>query len=260
MPRVHLVHWSADDARDHVRALRAAGFTVAGQRPFDGPGFAALKRRPPDAVVIDLDRRPGTGRDLALALRKTKATRAVPIVCAGGAKEAVEPLRALLPDAVFTRWSSVARAVERALAAAPSEPVVPASVFAGYAGTPLAKKLGVKPGSVLALVGAPLGFEDALDELPEGARVRRGARGRCDVLVWFVKTRAELERGVAKRLAPPADTGGLWIAWPKRSSPLASDLTQPVVREVAMDAGLVDYKVAKLDDTWSGLRFSLRDR
>jgi hypothetical protein len=125
--------------------------------------------------------------------------------------------------------------------------------MAGYSGTPLPRKLGIKEGSVVALVGAPAAF--VIDGLPDGARVRRSARGEADLAVAFARTRAELARrwDAATRCAP-----SVWIAWPKRSSALAGELNENIVRNHGLTHGWVDFKVAAIDDTWSGLRFSRR--
>jgi hypothetical protein len=137
-----------------------------------------------------------------------------------------------------------------------------AAAVAGYSGTPLPRKLGIKEGHRLALLGAPEGFARALGMLPPRVDITRAARGRSDVIVSFHTRRADLERriGPLKRALPPA--GGLWIAWPKRASGLPSDLTEDVVREIALANGLVDNKVCAIDATWSGLRlvYRLRDR
>ena len=131
--------------------------------------------------------------------------------------------------------------------------------MAGYSGTPLPKKLGVKEGSTLALVGAPDGFlGSALNRLPDQVELRERARGPLDVIVFFTKSRAELERRFGKLAAALAPAGSLWIAWPKRSSGVATDLTEDVLREVGLPQGLVDTKVCAIDDTWSGLRFVIR--
>jgi hypothetical protein len=126
--------------------------------------------------------------------------------------------------------------------------------MAGYSGTPLPRKLGIKDASRVAVVGAPDGFEATLGELPDGATVKTTARGKADVVVCFLTARSVLERrfDALKRAVYP--DGGLWIAWPKRSSGLSTDLTEDVVREVALDRGLVDNKVCAIDETWSGLR------
>jgi hypothetical protein len=126
---------------------------------------------------------------------------------------------------------------------------------AGYSGTPLPKKLGIKDGSTLALIGAP---PDVIDELPAGVTVTREARGRADVVVAFFVRRIDFERriaGLGKMIFP---AGGLWIAWPKRASGIETTMTEDVVRAVALPLGLVDNKVCAIDDTWSGLRIVWR--
>lgn len=129
--------------------------------------------------------------------------------------------------------------------------------MAGYSGTPLAKKLGIREGCRLAIVAAPDGFADDLD-LPPRTAVRTQARGRLDVVVFFVTRRAELSRRFAGMQRGLEDDGGLWIAWPKRTSGVATDLSEGSVRAVGLDHGLVDNKVAAIDETWSGLRFVYR--
>lgn len=127
---------------------------------------------------------------------------------------------------------------------------------AGYSGTPLAKKLLIKADTVVALVGAPDGFEAVLGDLPPGVELRHGRRGKVQQAIWFVRTRRDLERDVAALGAFAPD--GLWIAWPKGSSGVATDVNREAVRDAALAAGLVDHKVCALDATWSGLRFVRR--
>src|SRR5262245_30168164 len=115
--------------------------------------------------------------------------------------------------------------------------------MAGYSQTPLDRKLGIKPDHAVALVNAPDGFLAYLGPLPEGARATDDPKAKLDVAVLFVKAAAELKRAfarLAKRLNP---AGGLWVAWPKKASGVATDLTEDVVRRVGLDAGLVDNKV-----------------
>jgi hypothetical protein len=133
---------------------------------------------------------------------------------------------------------------------------------AGYSGTPLPRKLGIKPGARLALIGAPSDFDATLGELPPGVAVRRRLRGPVDVIVAFHLRRAELERRLPALRGALEPAGGLWIAWPKRTSGVATDLTEDVVRGLGLAAGLVDNKVCAIDAVWSGLRFvyRLRDR
>jgi hypothetical protein len=129
--------------------------------------------------------------------------------------------------------------------------------MAAYAGAPLPKKLGIAAGTRVALVGAPAGFEGTLRKLPEGATLQRGPAVSGDLVLWFVRSRAELESGVSD-VVPLSEGGRVWIVWPKRASGVLSDLTQQVVREAGLAAGMVDFKVASVDETWSGLRFTRR--
>ncbi|MGZ4676546.1 MAG: DUF3052 domain-containing protein [Acidimicrobiia bacterium] len=119
----------------------------------------------------------------------------------------------------------------------------------------LAKKLGIKSGSVIALLAAPPGFERLLDPLPDDVEIRTQARGRLDVIVFFATRERELARrfpGMARALQPD---GGLWVAWPKKKSCVATDLTFDPVQQTGLDCGLVDNKVCAIDDAWSALRF-----
>ena len=111
----------------------------------------------------------------------------------------------------------------------------------------------------MALLGAPEGFaEDTLGELPDGVRVVRRAGGKADVIVAFHTSRAELERRLPALRAMMEPAAGLWVAWPKRASKVETDMTEDVVREIALPTGLVDNKVCAIDATWSGLRLVIR--
>jgi hypothetical protein len=127
---------------------------------------------------------------------------------------------------------------------------------AGYSGTPLARKLGIRPGDRLALLGAPDGF--AIDDLPPGVEVSRRARPACQVIVSFYTQRMDLDRRFPTLMRALVADGGLWVAWPKRASGVDTDITEDVVRDVALPTGMVDNKVCAIDDTWSGLRLVLR--
>jgi hypothetical protein len=130
---------------------------------------------------------------------------------------------------------------------------------AGYSGTPLPRKLGIKPGHRVALLGAPDGFEDGtLGELPDGVRIARRAGGTADVIVAFHTRRAVLERRLPALRAMMEPAAGLWIAWPKQASKVETDITEDVLREIALPTGLVDNKVCAIDATWSGLRLVIR--
>lgn len=137
------------------------------------------------------------------------------------------------------------------------------SAPAGYSGTPLVRKLGIKPDSRLGLIGAPDGFDDTLGELPLGVRVVRRLGGPMfDVIVAFFDRRSELERRLATLVGALDYAGGLWLAWPKRASGVPTDLTDNVVRDLGLATGLVDNKICAIDQVWSGQRlvYRLRDR
>ena len=254
--RVCLVHWNAAESKQRAERLERAGYHVVTVES-NGAGFRSLIEDPPEAMVIDMSRIPSHGRDVALMMRQRKSTRRLPLVFVDGDPEKMGRVRQLLPDAVYTSWASIDASLKRAIAHPPAEPVVPASALAGYSGTPLPKKLGIKPGSTVALAGAPPGFPATLGELPDKARLVRGANRRSDLIVWFVRTDAELSRGIGA-MAARTPAGGIWIAWPKKASSMAADVAQAQVRQAGLAAGLVDYKICAIDATWSGLKFARR--
>jgi len=131
---------------------------------------------------------------------------------------------------------------------------------AGYSGTPLARKLGIKEGHLVATVGAPGHFAELVAPLPHGVRLRSDLRGRAphDVLVVFARTEAELRSRFDRAREKLSPGGGLWVSWPKRSSPLATTLRESHVRAYGLASGLVDNKICAVDDDWSGLRFVVR--
>jgi hypothetical protein len=132
--------------------------------------------------------------------------------------------------------------------------------MAGYSGTPLPQKLGLKPGARFGLVRPPDGFARTLGELPAGVAAREVAAGKSqfDVIVCFAPTMAEVARRIPALKTRLDPAGGLWMAWPKKASGLATDVGENGVRAVGLAAGLVDNKVCAIDDVWSGLRFVFR--
>ena len=259
MARVLLVHWKPEEARPHVAALRKAGHDVRVLEPDGMPELRALAGNPPDAIVIDLGRLPSQGRAVATALRQQRATRDVPLVFVEGDPEKTARVKALLPDAAYTTWRGLAGALRKALATRPkAKPVVPGTM-AGYSGTPLPKKLGIKPGSAVALLGAPEGFaKRTLGALPEGATVRQDTRSAFNVGLLFARSKADLARRFPAAAKAMGERGALWIVWPKKPSGLQTDLDGNAVRAFGLASGLVDYKIAAIDATWSGLCFARR--
>ena len=134
--------------------------------------------------------------------------------------------------------------------------------MAGYSGTPLAKKIGIKEGSRIALVNAPQDFQSELEELPDNVQFIRPSAKSLDIILFFVLTEQTLAKDFSKLAARLTANGMIWIAWPKKSSGVATDLTFDRVQRLGLTAGLVDVKICAIDDTWSGLKFvyRLKDR
>lgn len=133
-------------------------------------------------------------------------------------------------------------------------------MMAGYSGTPLPQKLGIKPGHRIAVLNAPVGFPAALGDLPSDVTLATSLAGKApfDVIVLFCKASKALGAGFSRAAARLDSAGGLWVAWPKKSSGMPSDLTENTIRDLGLGAGLVDNKVCAIDETWSGLRFVVR--
>ena len=128
---------------------------------------------------------------------------------------------------------------------------------AGYSATPLPRKLGFKPGMTAVFLDAPEHLDALLGDL-EGVSVKRSLRGHADLVMCFVTRRRELERRAARLREAVAPDGMVWVCWPKKASKVETDVTEDVVREVLLPTGLVDNKVAAVDETWSGLKLVVR--
>lgn len=254
--RVRLVHWKEEEVPERVERLEREGYEVDGEVPGTSIGVKQLREDPPDAFVIDLGRLPSHGREVAYALRQSKALRSTPIVFVGGATAKVEAIRAGLPDAVYTTWEEAGDALRGAIASPLADPVVPVSDSGSPSGKPLAEKLGIKPDSVVALLDAPEGIESTIAP-PHGTTLRRGNRGGREMTIWFTTSRRELNRRFDS-VAKAVGEGTLWMAWPKGSSGVDTDLTEDVIRDHALSKGMVDTKVCAIDKTWSGLRLTRR--
>ena len=134
---------------------------------------------------------------------------------------------------------------------------LPAVATAGYSATSLPKKLGFKPGMTAVFLDAPEHLDELLGDL-EGVTVKRSLRGHADLVMCFVTRRRELERRAARLRQAVAPDGMVWVCWPKKASKVQTDVTEDVVREVLLPTGLVDNKVAAVDETWSGLKLVVR--
>ena len=258
-PLVRLIHWHTAEAEEHAKRLGALGYEVASGLPPAPVLLRELRQKPPAVVVISLDRLPSQGRDVAFALLSSTTTRTVPLVFVGGTPEKVAGVRAKMPFAPCTAWGKIgpvlAHVLARPRAAAPATPA--GGVMAGYSGTPLPKKLGIKPGMSVALLGAPKNFAATLGVLPAGAHLADRTTAGTGLTLWFVRTHREFDRGFARAVGLGARMP-VWVVSPKKSGALATDLSQNYIRGACLAAGLVDYKVCAVDAAWSGLLFRRR--
>jgi hypothetical protein len=134
----------------------------------------------------------------------------------------------------------------------------PKNNMAGYSGTPLIQKIGIKPGHRIILRNHPASFIKDLGKLPEGTQTAERVSGNANVIVYFTERLAELEKDFSRLAATLVSDGMLWISWPKKASGRPTDLTEDIVRRVGLECGLVDVKVCAIDETWSGLKFVIR--
>jgi CheY-like chemotaxis protein len=255
MPSIRLVCWKQDLARERASLLREAGFSVDAS-PLNPSGLIGhFRRKSPGAVLIDLDRLPSHGREVAIVLRNSKSTRYIPIVFAGGLAEKVERVRRELPDAFFTDWKKVGTALKKALKRRLIEPVQPVAHMQRYAGSSLVKKLGVKPGMRVAVLAAPHDFEEKLGELPEGVEFQPKVTRETALAIWFVRSRRELGAELEYLIARLPERGGVWIIHPKQTGRYRVDFNQRDVMATGLAAGLAACKVCAVDADWSGLMF-----
>jgi Protein of unknown function (DUF3052) len=132
------------------------------------------------------------------------------------------------------------------------------SAVAGYSGTPLAKKLGIKSGARVFLANAPNDYARLVAPLPAGVRMVKSLDDETDLIHIFVTRRRDLDAAVKRTLRQMRTDAVVWVSWPKKSSGVTTDVTEDTIREVALPLGLVDIKVCALDDTWSGLKLVIR--
>ena len=255
-----MICWNADEGRERADVLSQAGSKIILENDqHSGPAILKrLRTEPPAALVIDLDRLPMQGRDIAVAVRTGKKTRHVPLVFAGGDPAKVDRVRQMLPDATYTEWHGVVGAVHRAMTKPNLNPVIPNSNLAGYSGTPLPKKLGIKSHCSIALLEEPENFVQILGELPAGVQFTNRIVPATKLGIWFVRSASELGSRVDAVAGALGGITHLWICWAKRTSSLATDVNEDAVRTAGLAAGLVDYKVAAIDADWSGLLFAPR--
>jgi hypothetical protein len=250
--RVLVIHRDLSEAAERAARLRDQGWTAEVYASLGAKGFRGIRANPPAVALIDLTRLPSYGKAMGVLLRQSPSLRAIPLVFIEGDPEKTAGVREILPDAVIAPWPRIAAAIRRAIAQAPKSPLPPRP-----SGTSLATKLGIRRGSLVALVRAPEGFEAVLGPLPEGAGTRKQT-GEADVVLMFFKSAAALGRELPALPSLMRKGRKVWVLWPKQASAHAGDLTMVRIREMASPFGLVDYKVCAVDATWSGIVLGLR--
>ena len=252
MSRLRLIHWNAAEAARYLTLLEEAGHCVEYKQEFSPRLMAEWRTSPPDAFVIDLSRLASHGREIAIALRQSKATRSIPIVFCEGEEEKVVKTRALLPDAVFCKFAALKGALRAAARSVPKTPVVPTAMMDRYGGRTTAQKLGIRSGDAVLLLNSPRDMPDGLGKLPEGVRLVE--TGGAAVTLCFITEPHELQRQLSSLRGLAAQTK-LWICWKKGKS-AENGVSERLVRETGIALGLVDYKICSVNEVWSGLLFA----
>jgi hypothetical protein len=254
MLRVRIVHWKVLQALPLIEACRACGFEVE----YDDVKFPALakliREKPPDVLAIDLTTQPSHGRDAAIYLRRTKYARHIPFVFVDGEPEKVEAIKQLFPDAVFATRKQLCARIKAAGRKPLADPAVPPGVFATYASRTVAQKLGIRENSTVAIFDPPRDYAVALGELPEGVELLEDPDFVHPVTLWFVRDPRVYQAGLL-RMQAIAHRTKLWVVWRKGST---NGLTQYLVRNAAIEVGLVDYKICAVNEQWSAMVFARR--
>ncbi|HEX3436363.1 MAG TPA: hypothetical protein VHT24_06305 [Pseudacidobacterium sp.] len=264
MPRnaqlVRLICWNDELARQRAQEIAASGYKVEASSLRGSSAFVSHFREiKPDAVVLDLDRLPSHGREIAIVLRTSKSTRHIPIVFAGGLEEKVARLRDELPDVVFTSWQKITSALKRAIASPPIEPVQLTPHMQRWNASSLTKKLGIAAKMKVALIGgAEDGMEEIIGELPDGAFIITRITTDTKLVLYVVHSLRELDAALDHLQARLPEGASFWIIHPKSAAKQHTDFNQNDVRNLALGCGFVDYKVCSVDERWSGLKFARR--
>ncbi len=244
---IRLIHWNVDEAKERADRILALGYKVD-YSTFTIQSIRELNKHPPEAILIDLSRLPSQGRDVAANLGQYDSLRAVPIIFVGGDPWKVTRIKKIFPNLTYGDWPNIAALLKKGISNAVTAKRVFTSAFEAYKHVPLAKKLGITKVQITRLVNAPVDFELSLGKLPTGAVLTRRPVRTSNMTIWFVKSRTELAHKI-REMAKAEGKGRLWIAWPKKASNIASDLSQTAVREAGLSHGLVDYKICAMNNT-----------
>jgi hypothetical protein len=249
MARIRLLHWRQPETLLGVlrKARHQVDFEVR-------PTITTIRTANPEAIVIDLAITPSRGRDFAVYLRGSKSMRHLPIVFVDGEPGKVKKIRELLPDAVYTTLDQVAGDVKRALSKAPTAPVVPPQYMQRWTGRTTAQKMGIVEGSRVALIDPPPDYARVLGELPKNVALEEDPQEVLPVTIWFVRDQEEYVRALPRKRSLAARSR-FWVAWPKGRR---DGINQTVIRETALQLGLVDYKICSVNEVWTAMVFAVK--
>jgi CheY-like chemotaxis protein len=253
MSRLRLIHWNAAEAARYLTLLRKAGHRVEYSPEFSPQLMRDWRKSPPDAFVVDLSRLPSHGREIATALRQSKATRPVPIVFCEGESEKVAKTREMLPDALYCQFGQLRSTVRTALRGGSSSQVVPTAMMDRYAGRTCAQKLGIRCGDAVCLIEPPRDMPNALGDLPADVTF---VESPAAVTLCFATDPQDLRRQLSE-LRSHASKTKLWVCWKKGKS-AEGGVSERLVRETGLSLGLVDYKICAVSPVWSGLLFAAK--
>ncbi len=242
MASVALIAWNAEEAERQTASLRALGHTVIPYSTVSSATLRELRALAPHALIIDLNRRPSTGLQLGLAIRK------VPIVFIAGDPEKTAKARDKLPSAAFTTWKKLPALLKRVHSLVPSPSS--GSPMDVYKDTPVTTKLGLDKVRTIVAIDAPREFHHLLPAHIEIVEEHEHA----DATFCFAHTPDALQA----RIEQLAVRAPVWIAWPKRTGRAASPISMYSVRDIAFSAGLVDYKICGIGKQWSAMLFTHR--
>jgi CheY-like chemotaxis protein len=254
VPRVLVIHRKPAIAVERARRLCSEGLDATAYPTLGPSSFRQIRANPPDVILIDLTELPSYGRAMAVLLREQKATRNIPLVFLKGDPEKAARVREVLPDAVFATWPNAAPVILRTIERAPAEAAAP-----NVAGIPLAKKLRIGEGSVVAILEAPENIGEILGPLPKGARLEKKLN-EANLALFFVTSAAALGRALPRLAAQMIPGRTLWICWPKRTSSGPCDLTLTSIRAMVSLYDMVDSKICAIDAIWSGTAITKRRR
>lgn len=259
---IRLVSWNDELSQQRSLEMKRLGYRVESSSLRGTSAFIThFSSLNPDAVLIDLDRLPSHGKEIAVVLRGSKTTRHIPIVFAGGQEQKVEKLHAEIPDAFFTSWKQVGKALKQAIASPPLEPAHPTPHMQRWAHSALTKKLGISEKMNVAIIGDSDGeIQEVIGDLPDGATLAPRIVPATQLVLYVVRSLQEVHAAANHAQLHLPDGASYWMIHPKSAAKLHSDFNQNDVRAVALDHGFVDYKVCSVNTQWSGLKFARRRR